>query len=67
MPKEKVQETLVEGKPLRKGERRTRRYAPPPPTVKNCVREMTDQEAMLPHLAELEAVDGAEIDAVEGL
>jgi hypothetical protein len=66
VPKEKVQETLIEGKPLRKGERRTRKYAPAPPTVRNCVREMSDNEAALPHAPELETADAAEIDAIGG-
>jgi hypothetical protein len=66
VPKEKVQETLVDGKVLRAGERRTRKYAPPPPTVKNAIREMTDGEAAMPHVVETVTADSAEIDAREG-
>jgi len=64
VPKEKVKETLVEGSPLRAGERRTRKYAPPPPTVKNCIREMTDGEASMPHPMEQEFVDATEVNAI---
>lgn len=64
--KEKVVETLIEGTPLRKGERRTRKYAPPPPTVKNCIRDMTDGEAAMPQVVEQETADASEIDAIAG-
>lgn len=66
VPKEKVQETLIEGKSPRNGERRTRKYAPAPPSVRNCIREMTDNEAALPVIKEQELGDVTEIDAVEG-
>lgn len=65
--RDRVVENYAEDTPLRPGERRTRKYAPPPPAVLRHAREMSDKDYDAPHPIEQPIATQAEIDAIEGV